>query len=206
MLQNPSQYSPQGFMPQFTGLQATGFPQAGPGLFAQPSLYGINGQAQSPFATQQYPYAGQTGQMSAWQQNPLLQSPFAQGPFMQSHLQTQIVQGLAYLAQQMLTQGAVTQQTGIALHQLCQQLVQNLQASQSGTVAVGQPFGQPLGFGQPFGTASPFAGTQPFGAAGQSFWQPFASSTQGYGGIGVQGAFSPQSGLGWGAGRPPTIQ
>lgn len=196
MLQNPSQYSPQGFMPQFTGLQATGFPQAGPGLFGQASLYGINGQAQSPFATQQFPHAGQTGQMSAWQQNPILQSPFAQGPFTQPHPQAQIVQGLAYLAQQLFTQGVVTQQIGIALHQLYQQLVQNLQAPQSGTV----------GAGQPFETTSPFAGTQPFSATGQSFWQPFASSPQGYGGIGVQGAFSPQSGLGWGAGRPPTIQ
>jgi hypothetical protein len=202
MLQNLLQYPPQGLMAQFTGLQTPGFPQAGPGLFGQPSLYGINGQAQSPFngqaqslfATQQFPYPGQVG---AWPQNPLLQSAFAQTPYLQSLPQTQIVQGLVYLAQQMLTQGALIQQIGIALHQLCQQLVaQSLQAPQSGFA------------GQPFGMASPLASTQPFSAAGQSFWQPLAGTpaAQAYGGIGMQVPFSPQAGFGWGAGRPPTIQ
>lgn len=193
MLQYPSQYSPQGLMPQFTGLQATGFPLTGSSPFGQSSSYGFNGQVQSPFAAQQYPYSGQMG---AGQQNPFQQSSFAQ-----FHPQAQIMQSLAHLAQQMLTQGAITQQVGIALHQLCQQLAaQTLQTPQSGVLGAGSPFGQTFGLG------SPSVGTPPFGAAGQSFGQPFTGATPGYGGIGAQGGFSPQAGLGWGAGRPPTIQ
>lgn len=42
MVLNPSQYSPQGLLPQFPGWQGAGSPQMSPGLFGQP---GANGGA-----------------------------------------------------------------------------------------------------------------------------------------------------------------
>ncbi|HWG32285.1 MAG TPA: hypothetical protein VN676_17175, partial [Steroidobacteraceae bacterium] len=150
MLLNPSQYSPQGLMPQFAGPQA-GTPQMGPGFFGQPGAFGGNGQAQQPFGAQQSPFAGQPNpfQPSSFQQSPFQQSPFALNPYLQSqqspylqsqlpmnplqasggfsgvsHPAQQIVQILAHLAQQILTQSALGQQIGASIQQLAQVTVQ----------------------------------------------------------------------------------
>ncbi|HWG32279.1 MAG TPA: hypothetical protein VN676_17145, partial [Steroidobacteraceae bacterium] len=145
MLQNPSQYSPQGLMPQFAAPQA-GTPQMGPGFFGQPGAFGGNGQTQQPFGAQQFPFGGQP---NPFQQSPFQQGPFQQGPFQQSQLSPylqsqlplspllasagfsgvshpaqQIVQILAHLAQQILTQSALGQQIGASIQQLAQVTVQ----------------------------------------------------------------------------------
>jgi hypothetical protein len=113
------------------------------------------------------------------------------------HVVLQVGSLIGQLAQQICTQGAITQQTGFALVQLAQQLIQQGLHSQgvhanSGIGAdAAHPFGgQQFGGGQPFMT-QPFAG--PFG--------PFASGLQSpYGGL------SPQLGPSWNTLRSPTIQ
>ena len=205
MLSNPSQYSPQALMSQFSGPQAAGSPQMSPGLFGQP---GANG-AYAAFGAdpsqagqgQPYPCGAQT--------NPFLQHPFIQGQFAQNpYLQSPSWQGspvhnpslnsfagpagaqnpgqhvialLGQLAQHVSVHAAITQQIGIALHQLTQQL-----AVQSSAYGGGLGIGQPPGFGGPF-AASP-GGAQYFGQS------PFAGGQGGY------------AGFGWGANRPQTIQ
>jgi hypothetical protein len=187
MLSNLSQFSPQGFLPQFAGLQA-GWPQMGPGLFAQPGPYpGLVPFAHEPTLTGMYP--------SPFLQTPFAPGPFAPGPFATSpfapaiaynpllslagyagahHPAQQIVLVLGQLAQQISVQTALTQQISIALQQLVQQLaVQGLQI--------------------------PGAGLGAFG--GQYFAQnPFTGATQG-----AYGGFSPQA-QPWGANRAQTIQ
>jgi len=100
MLSNPSQYSPQGLVSQFPGLQAAGLPQTNPGLFGQPGAYNGNahfGNAQlgPEFGqggfSQQFPPGGQLGgqfggqanpfAQNSFLQNPSVQNPFAAGPF-----------------------------------------------------------------------------------------------------------------------------
>jgi hypothetical protein len=82
----------------------------------------------------------------------------------------------------------MTQQIGIALQQLAQQL-----ATQSLQTQAYASAGQPLGFG------GSFVGN-PAGSGGQYFGQnPFAGAQGGYGG------FSPQA-QAWGANRQQTIQ
>src|SRR5205807_210576 len=69
MLSNFSHYSPQGFIPQFPGLQGAGWPQMSPGLFGQPGTYaGYVPFAHEPALAGMYP-------------SPYLQTPFAQSPF-----------------------------------------------------------------------------------------------------------------------------
>jgi hypothetical protein len=224
MVLNPSQYSPQGLLPQFPGWQGAGSPQMSPGLFGQP---GANGGA-PPFGqesgqaglNQQYPFGGQTNSFQPnpfaqpFTQNQFAQSPFATNPYLQSqllqsslalnphlnshaghagaHNPTQhIITALGQIAQQFSVHGAMTQQIGIALHQLAQQLAQNLQTQ----TYAGQTH---AGAGQPFGFGGPFAGNPAGG--GQYFGQnPFAGAQGGYGG------FSPQA-QAWGANRQQTIQ
>ncbi|TLZ63567.1 MAG: hypothetical protein E6K20_01190 [Gammaproteobacteria bacterium] len=183
MLSNLSQYSPQGFVPQFHGLQGAGWPQMGPGPFAQPGAYpGLVPFAHEPALTGMYP--------SPFLQTPFAATPFAATPFAPAigynpllslagyagahHPAQQIVLVLGQLAQQISVQTALTQQISIALQQLVHQLaVQGLQI--------------------------PGAGLGAFG--GQYFAQnPFAGATQG-----AYGGFSPQAQV-WGANRAQTIQ
>jgi len=182
MVSNFSQYSPQGLASQFPGLQGAGWPQMNPGLFGQPGMGGGN----MPFGPdsgqaglgQQYPFGAQT-------------NPFA-GLSNVVHPAQHLVAVLGQLAQQLVTHAAISQQIGLALHQLAQQLgAQSLQ---------GYPGG--FGAGQAFaGVGPPYAGVgQPFGlgGGGQYFGQA------GYG-QGSYGGFNPQA-QAWGANRPQTIQ
>ena len=143
MQSNFSQYSPQGlFSPQ-----GAGWPQQmSPGPFGQPGMNSGNalfgqesGQAgfgpQSPF--------GLGGQGNPFGQNPFGQSPFGQQAQQGPHPTQHLVGLLGQIAQQLSIHNAMTQQVGIALHQLVQQLVAQ---SYSGG---GQYFGQ-----------NPFAGGQ----------------------------------------------
>jgi hypothetical protein len=226
MLSNLSQYSPQGLMPQFPGLQAAGFPQMSQGLFGQPGAYngyGPSGQESVPAAlSQQFPFGGP---MNPFLQNPpsqtqFSQSPFAPNPYLQSpwaqgyvgHNPPQnsfggqaganipaqhIVPVLGQLAQQLAVQSAVTQQIGIAVHQLAQHLAQQgIQGYPGGGFGTGQGLG-----GQAFGQ----------GLGGQSFG-PQGLANQGFGGqFGGYGGFGPQAqGWGgnqaWGGNRSQTIQ
>jgi hypothetical protein len=209
MLPNPSQYSPQGLMPQFPGLQAAGFPQMNPALFGQPGAFGQE-SAQAGLS-QQFPFGGQ---INPFLQNPLAQGQFAQSPFatnpylqspwLQGHvghnpLQNsfgwntgvnipahQLVPVLGQLAQQIAIQNAVAQQIGIAVHQLAHQLaLQGVQGYAGGGFGAGQGLS---GVGQQYGGG----GAQPFGLGGQ------------FGGGGY-GGFNPQA-QAWGANRQQTIQ
>jgi hypothetical protein len=207
MLSTYSQYSPQGLMPQFL----PGVLLGAPGGFAQPGAYAGNipfgydsrysGAAQHPFAA--YPFAAQPMLTSQLSQFPFATSPFAgQGsvnPYLQSpsapsmygvpnvltggHANPwQISSLVAQLAQQICVQGAIAQQTGIALYQLVQQLIQQV-VHQAGQTHPGIGLDGGHAFGSPFAPSGPFS--------------PTAQS--GYGG------FVPQVGSPWGATRP-TIQ
>ena len=131
MVSNFPQYSPQGLASQFSGLQGAGWPQMNPGLFGQPGMSGGNVSFGQSF-----------GQDSG-------------------HPAQHLVTVLGQLAQQLAAHAAVTQQIGIALHQLTQQLgalsPQGYQGYPGGFGA-GQAFagiGPPYaGFGQPFGLGS----------------------------------------------------
>jgi hypothetical protein len=228
MVSNFSQYSPQGLTSQFPGLQGAGWPQLSPGLFGQPGVGGGNvsfgqdpGQAG---LSQQYPFGAQANSsaQNPFTQNQLLQSPFVTQPYQQSqllqgslahnpflnsfashsgghHPAQHLITVLGQLVQQLAVHDAMTQQLGIALHQLAQQLtVQSLQGYPGGFGA-GQAF---AGAGQPFGLGGPLAG----GPGGQYFGQnPFAGAIQaGYGQGGYSG-FNPQA-QAWGGNRPQTIQ
>jgi hypothetical protein len=215
MLSNLSQFSPQGLIPQFAGLQTAGFPQMTPGLFGQPGAYNGNGpfghesthqsafgggqpnplqQIQNPFA--QNPLAANPYQTNPYQQAPWSQSLAAHNPLQSSFAGPmgnipvqQIVPVLAQLAQQIAVQSAVAQQIGIAVHQLAHQLaVQGLQGYPGGGFGAGQAF---AGVGQPFNGFNGGA-AQPFGPGG-----PF---------LGSPGGFNPQLAQAWGANRPQTIQ
>jgi hypothetical protein len=187
MVPNFSQYSPQGLASQFPGLQGAGWPQLNPGLFGQPGPGGGNvsfgPDSGQPGLGQQYPFGAQTNSSA---QNPFVQNPFVTQPYQQNPLlqgsfahspAQHLVTLLGQLALQLAAHGAVTQQIGIALHQVAQQLgAQSLQ-----------------------GYASGFGGGQYFGQ------NPFAGAVQaGYGQGGYSG-FNPQ-GQAWGANRPQTIQ
>ena len=190
MLSNFSHYSPQGFIPQFPGLQGAGWPQMSPGLFGQPGTYaGYVPFAQEPALAGMYP--------SPYLQTPFAPSPFAASPFAPSplafnpllgsfagyagvhHPAQQIILLLGQLAQQISVQTAVTQQISIGLQQLVHQLaVQGLQTPQGALGAFG----------------------------GQYFAQnPFTGATQGAYGQGAYGGFTPQAQV-WGANRAQTIQ
>jgi hypothetical protein len=197
MLSNLSQYSPQGLMPQFPGLQGAGWPQQmSPGLFGQPGANSGNASFgyESPQAglTPQYSFGGQA---NAFPQQPFTPNQFWQSPLATNPYQGQLSQGplhnplgafagqpalhnpqhviavLGQLAQQFSIHSALTQQLGAALQQLAQQLAMQSYAGGFGASGGGQYFGQ-----------SPFAGAQ--------------------GGL---GGFNPQA-QAWGASRSQTIQ
>jgi hypothetical protein len=121
------------------------------------------------------------------------------------HPAQHLVTVLGQLAQQLAAHAAVTQQIGIAVHQLAQQLgAQSLQGYPSGFGA-GQAFagiGPPYaGVGQPFG----LGGGGQYGG-GQYFGQnPFGGAIQAGYGQGGYGGFNPQA-QAWGANRQQTIQ
>lgn len=149
MQSNFSQYSPQGlFSPQ-----GAGWPQQmSPGLFGQPGVnsgYAPFGQdsGQAGFGPQS-PF-GLGGQGNAFAQNPFGQSPFGPQAQQGSHPTQHLIALLGHIAQQLSIHNAMTQQVGIALQQLVQQL-----AAQSYS---GSGFG--AGGGQYFGQ-NPFAGGQ----------------------------------------------
>jgi hypothetical protein len=157
-----SQYSPQGLLSP----QGAGWPQQmSPGLFGQPGAYSGSAQfgpdsGQAGFGPQN-PF-GLGGLPNAFAQNPFGQSPFAANPYLQNnpllgsfagqqapqHTQ-HLIALLGQIAQHLSIHNAMTQQVGIALHQLVQQL-----AAQSYS---GSGFG--AGGGQYFGQ-NPFAGAQ----------------------------------------------
>jgi len=92
MLSNFSHYSPQGFIPQFPGLQGAGWPQMSPGLFGQPGTYAgyvpfaqepaLTGMYPSPFL--QTPFAPSPFLQTPFAPSPFLQTPFAPSPFLQT--------------------------------------------------------------------------------------------------------------------------
>ncbi len=146
MLPNLSQYSQQGLMPQFPGLQ-TGLQEFGPA-----------GLGQNPFTQGQF-VPGQ-----------FLQNPFAFNP--QQHYagvhspSQQILVVLAQLAQQLNIQSAVTQQIGIALQQVAQQLAAQNQQGFSGSGLGGGQYGGGQYYAQnPFNT--PQGGLAGFNPQGQ---------------------------------------
>jgi hypothetical protein len=154
MLSNFTQYSPQGLMPQFPGLQTAGLPQINQGFFGQgqPSPYNgaspYNGHSQfghesgQAGLSQQFPFVSQPSPFGG-QFNPL-QNAFAGHPGVNVQLQ-QIVPLLAQLAQQIAVQSALAQQIGFAVHQLAHQLA-------------AQGLGQGPGAGQAFAAPQAFIG------------------------------------------------
>jgi hypothetical protein len=187
-MSNLSQFSPQGLMPQFPGLQGAGWPQMNPGQFGQPGAYGGGNapfghdSAQAGFG-QQFAFGGQANplQQNPFTQNQFGQSPWATNPYLQGQLGQQsphspqyIIAVLGHLAQQFAVHTALTQQIGVTLQQLAQQLAVQMQSHAASLGAGG---------GQYFGQ-SPFA-------------------VGGYGGFNP--GFNPQA-QAWGASRSPTIQ
>lgn len=158
MLSNFSQYSPQGFIPQFPGLQAAGWPHMSPGLFGQLGAYpGFVPFAHEPALAGMYP-------------SPFAPSPLAYNPLLGSltgyagahHPAQQIALVLGQLAQQISVQTAVTQQISVALQQLVHQLaVQGIQSQGSALGAFGgqyfaqNPFVSPTQGGYGFSPQAP---------------------------------------------------
>lgn len=169
MLSNFSQYSPQGLIPP----QGAGWLQMSPGLFGQPGANSGNASflhesGQGALFGPQLPL-GFGGQANPFAQNPFGQSPFTT-PYMNSplppgylvnnpslgalagqpavHNPQHVIAFLGQLAQQFSVHSAMTQQIGVAIHQLVQQLL--VQSSAGGLVGGGSQY-----FGQ-----GPFAGTQ----------------------------------------------
>jgi hypothetical protein len=157
MLSNLSQFSPQGLGPQFPGFQAAGPGQFNPAAFGQPGPFGGNaafGHDPGQFGAgqQQPPFGAQTGWFA---QNPFASLAIHPYQLQAYQLQGQLLPVLGQVAQQIALQTAMTQQIGIVLHQLAQQLgVHGLQSQQGFGLGGGQQFG--LGAsGQPFGGFTP---------------------------------------------------
>jgi hypothetical protein len=149
-----SQYSPQGLVSP----QGAWWPQQmSPGLFGQAGantgnvLFGQE-SGQAGFGPQ-YPFGLGGQQSNAFAQNPFGQSPFAASPYLQNnpllgsfagqqvpHPTQHLIVLLGQIAQQLSIHNAMTQQVGIALHQLVQQLAG--QSYSGGGLGGGQYFGQ----------------------------------------------------------------
>ena len=142
MQSNFSQYSPQGlFSPQ-----GAGWPQQmSPGLFGQPGAN--SGYAQFGQDFGQAGFGPQSPFGLGGQGNPFGQSPFGQQAQPGPHHTQHLVALLGQIAQHLAIHNAMTQQVGIALHQLVQQLA--VQSYSGGGAGGGQYFGQ-----------NPFAGAQ----------------------------------------------
>jgi hypothetical protein len=190
MLSPYSQFSPQGLTPQFPGL-LFGVPGAGvsplnPLSFAQGGAYGAGSQpgfvqGQGGFPQGAFiPSPFGTPQQNPWSPSPQGQShgPWAYGygaqpnSFAGQSTALHVGSLIAQLAQQISIQCAIAQQSGLALLQLAQQLIQQGLQQQGGHQQQGfQPgFQGYSGFGADAG----YGGGQPF-MGGQHFMtQPFA--------------------------------
>jgi hypothetical protein len=218
MLSNLSQFSPQGLIPQFAGLQTAGFPQMTPGLFGQPGAYNGNFQfgheSGQAGLTHQSAFGGGQPNPFPQSQNPFLQNPFAANPYQANPYQQQGPWSQSPAAHNLLQNsfaGPVgnipVQQIVPVLAQLAQQIaVQSAVAQQIG-IAVHQLAHQLAVQGLQSYPGSGFGNGQGFAGAGQLFsggvTQPF-----GPGGpfLGAPGGFNPQQAQAWGANRPQTIQ
>jgi hypothetical protein len=182
-----SPYSPLGLLPPFPAMQGIG---GIPGVGQSPGFGGAGAYGQG--------FSGQGGY-----------SPFA-ASYMQPggtfSTALQIIPLIGHLAQQVHLQSGVTQQIGVALNHLAQQLAvlsQQVMLSQQvqGGTGLGFNAGQGLGLGgQPFGagqgTGQPGWQNGPFAGGGQPFgFSPFVGAT------GLSGQTPP-----WAAQRPQTIQ
>ncbi len=216
MLSNPSQYSPQGLMPQFSGLQAAGLPpaglpQLGAGLFGQPGAYGpYNGNGH--FGNSQFgPESGQAGfnpsfpfggpataflqnpfqqnpfQPNSFQQNPATQNPFPGGTFATNpYLQAQLQSPVAF--NPFLSSFAGQAGAHIPAHQIVPVLGQLAQQ-----IALQSAIAQQIGIAvHQLAHQLALQGQQ-----GQGYAQ------SGYGGLGPQAQGWGQA---WGANRQQTIQ
>jgi hypothetical protein len=234
MLSNLSQFSPQGLIPQFAGLQTAGFPQMPPGLFAQPGAYNGNvqfghesGQAglthqsafgggqPNPFPQSQNPFLQNPFAANPYQTNPYPQGPWLQSPAAHNPLQNSFAGPAGNIP---------VQQIVPLLAQLAQQIaVQSAVAQQIG-IAVHQLAHQLAVQGLQSYPGSGFGSGQAFAGAGQQFSggaaQPFGPGGPFLGTPGAQyfapnsfntpqggyGGFNPQQAQAWGANRPQTIQ
>jgi hypothetical protein len=174
MLPYFSQYSPPGPLPPFSGTQ---------GIGQSPGFGGAGAYGQGFYTQPGASYAQPGGTFGT---------------------ALQVIPLIGHLAQQIHLHSGMTQQIGIALNHLAQQLAvlsQQVMLSQQVQGGTGLGFGasQGLAGGQPFGTGQ---------GAGQAGWQngPFAPGAQPYGFTPFAGA----SGLGgqtpWAAQRSQTIQ
>lgn len=185
MLSPYSQFSPQGVVGQFPG-QLFGAP------FAQQPT-GFN-----PFQQ------GQPYQQGQWSPQYSMYAQGAQpGLIPGQHLGLQVGSLIGHLAQQIYTQCAIAQQSGLALLHVAQQLIQQSQHAQGfqGQGLQGLHGNSGIGADHLFSGAPQFAGGQPF------MTQPFASPFGPFG-PGMQSPYglSPQLGPSWNTGRPTTIQ
>lgn len=144
MMSNLSQFSPQGLMPQFPGLQGAGWPQMNQGPFGQPGAYGGNSSFGHDSA--QGGFGPQFGNI-----NPYLQGQLGQQA---PHNPQHILAVLGQLAQQFAVHSILTQQLGVTLQQLAQQIA--VQSYGGGLGASGgQYFGQNPFAGSGYGGFNP---------------------------------------------------
>lgn len=191
MLPNFSQFSPLGPVPPSPLMQGTGgMPGAGqsPGFGGGvPYGQGLYGQGQGFYAQGGYsPFLGSNPFMSPYTHHQGTNSLYGQ-PAQSAAYGTalQIIPLIGHLAQHVHQQSGVSQQIGIALNHLAQQLAVLSQQVQSQVQSA-----TGLGLGVPQGQNGPFAGVgQPFG------FNPFVGGT----GFGAQGPA-------WAAQRSQTIQ
>src|SRR5205823_6287058 len=205
MLSNFSHYSPQGFIPQFTGLQGAGWPQMTPGLFGQPGAYAgyvpfahepaLAGMYPSPFLQTPFvpsPFLQTPFAPSPFAPSPFLQTPFAPSPFAPSPLAYNPLLG-SFAGYAGAHQPA--QQIILLLGQLAQQISAQTAVTQQISIGL-QQLVQQLAV-QGLQTHPGALGA--FG--GQYFAQsPFTGATPG-----AFGGFTPQA-QGWGTNRAQTIQ
>src|SRR5437016_948914 len=204
MLSNFSHYSPQGFIPQFPGLQGAGWPQMSPGLFGQPGTYAgyvpfaqepaLAGMYPSPFL--QTPFAPSPFLQTPFAPSPFLQTPFAPCPFLQTPFASSPFAPNPLIGSFAGYAGAhhPAQQIVLLLGQLAQQISAQTAVTQQISIGL-QQLVQQLAVQ---GLQNPGA----LGAfGGQYFAQsPFSGATQG-----AFGGFTPQA-QPWGANRAQTIQ
>ena len=204
MLSNFSHYSPQGFIPQFPGLQGAGWPQMSPGLFGQPGTYAgyvpfaqepaLAGMYPSPFL--QTPFAPSPFLQTPFLQTPFAPSPFAPSPFLQTPFASSPFAPNPLIGSFAGYAGAhhPAQQIVLLLGQLAQQISAQTAVTQQISIGL-QQLVQQLAVQ---GLQNPGA----LGAfGGQYFAQsPFTGATQG-----AFGGFTPQA-QPWGANRAQTIQ
>ena len=185
MLPHFSQYSPFGLQQPFPGMQGFG---GMPGVGQSPGFGGAGAYGQSPYAHHQATNSFFSQPGASYMQ------PGQPGGTFSTALQ--IIPLIGHLAQQVHLQSGVTQQIGMALSHLAQQLTvlsQQVMLSQQTQGGIGLGFGAGQGIGQPNWQNAQYTqfggGAQPLG------FGPFAGAA----GLGGQ---TPQ----WAAQRSQTIQ